>query len=387
MAKVSEYPEEVGLNPQGFLFMAVEQADGSLETKKIRPDRVGAQGNVGPQGMEGAPGPSGAGVPGPAGADGAPGPAGAPGTNGAPGANGTNGAPGANGTNGTNGEDGAREGISWEFFDDYSVGAISTFDKGFGWSAAGNGSGSSIVSRTIANGKTENRLLLSTGEYARTMYYGGEWHRLRIVLLLRAAGAATFTANGKIGICSSSALATSVGSATCSNFAGIFFDPASPSTWTFVNGTKTNFFSQGVSTRFATKRVATVTDQGGGSGSDGRRFGSDEALRTAIFLEVERPVFATAATSVSYSWGMRTTNVTNAEFSLSKHALTALMNSDATSGMGASEEAVYVLGSGNGAVTNSYSFDESTGVLDTLNLRWEASTNLDLAAIGVRKLW
>lgn len=76
MAKVSAYPEEVGVNPEGFLFIAVQQEDGTFITKKIRPDNVGAQGPVGPQGIQGPPGPAGAGETGPAGPQGETGPAG-----------------------------------------------------------------------------------------------------------------------------------------------------------------------------------------------------------------------------------------------------------------------------------------------------------------------
>lgn len=72
MAKISAYPTETGPNPQGFLLMAVEQTDGSFHTKKIEPDRIGAQGPVGPGGATGLDGPTG-----PAGSEGPTGPTGA----------------------------------------------------------------------------------------------------------------------------------------------------------------------------------------------------------------------------------------------------------------------------------------------------------------------
>lgn len=379
--KFSQYDPVTSPNPEGWLLIAELQPDSTFITKKVSPQVLGPVGATGPQGVPGAGGPAG-----PAGVMGLPGPGGPTGATGPVGPAGANGTNGTNGANGTNGIDATNpDGISWEFFDDYSAGAIATFDQGFGWSANGNGSGTSIVTRSIANGKTEQRLLLDTGEYARTMHFGGEWHRLRIVLLVRANGAATFTSDGKIGICSGSALANTVGSAACNNFAGIHFNVAAPNTWTFTPGTKTNFFVQATGTNFITKRAAVVTGQGGGAGSDGRRFGSDEALRTVIVLEISRPVFATPATSVSYAWSMRTTSNVNAEFSLSKQALMNLLMSDTTSGMGGSVEATQVTGADAGTVTNSYSFDESTGVLDTLNIQWSATTDLELVAIGVRK--
>lgn len=85
MAKINEYPEEVSVNPEGFLFMAVQQEDGTFITKKIRPDNVGAQGPVGPQGIQGPPGeqgPAGAGEQGPQGDPGPQGPQGDPGIQG-----------------------------------------------------------------------------------------------------------------------------------------------------------------------------------------------------------------------------------------------------------------------------------------------------------------
>lgn len=67
--------------------MAVEQPDGTFHTKKIEPDRIGAQGPVGPGGATGATGPAG-----PAGATGATGATGPTGATGATGATGPQGA-------------------------------------------------------------------------------------------------------------------------------------------------------------------------------------------------------------------------------------------------------------------------------------------------------
>lgn len=388
MAKINEYPEEVSSNPQGFLFMAVEREDGSFITRKIRPDNVGAQGPVGPQGIQGPPGPAGVGEQGPPGPEGPTGPTGAQGAIGPTGSTGPQGIQGPQGPAGTNGADGSagaeasnRDGMCWEFFDDYSAGSISNFDKGFGWSGNGNGSGASIVSRNIANGKTENRLLLSGGEYARTMHFGAGWHRLRIVLLVRCPGVANFNADGKIGLCSTSSLTTSVGSATCSNFVGQQFDPTAVHQWVFNTGTQYNFFTQSTSTYFISKRVNTITFQGTGAGSDGRKFGASEDMRTAYVIEVSRPAFATAASSVTYSWTVKSTDGTTIEASLSKDALIRLLQG------AVADQAITDLCLGSGPVTLNYNFDESTGAFDTLNIRWDASTDLEIVAIGVRKLY
>jgi len=77
MARISSYPEETSFQPEGFLFMAVKQEDGSYQTKKITPENVGAQGPLGPQGPQGSVGPPGPqGNPGPTGDTGAIGPTG-----------------------------------------------------------------------------------------------------------------------------------------------------------------------------------------------------------------------------------------------------------------------------------------------------------------------
>jgi hypothetical protein len=383
MAKISSYPEETSFQPDGFLFMAVKQEDGSYQTKKITPDNVGAQGRQGPQGQTGETGATGAkGETGATGAQGDKGDKGDTGSQGIQGIQGIQGPAGNNGTNGTNGTDGVSaanpDGISWELFDDYPLGAITTFDKGFGWSADGNGSGATIVSRNIANGKTENRLLLSGGEYARTMHFGAGWHRLRIVILLRVPGVATFNADGKFGLCSTNSLANSVGSAACSNFIGQQFDPTAVHQWIFTNGTQYDYFFQSVSTYFITKRVNTITVKGTGSGSDGRIFGATEDMRTAYVIEVVRPAFANSAASVSYQWTVKSTND---EASLSKDALTHLLAG------AVADQANTDLLLGSGPVTLNYNFDESTGGFDTLNLRWDASTDLEIVAVGVRKLY
>lgn len=68
MAKISSYAEELSASPNGWLLMAVEQPDGSFHTKKVAPDKIGAQGGVGPQGPQGTNGADGvAGAAGPTG--------------------------------------------------------------------------------------------------------------------------------------------------------------------------------------------------------------------------------------------------------------------------------------------------------------------------------
>jgi len=375
--KVSDYVNGAEANPEGWLFIAEQQPPGSEKpyiTKKIAPDKLGATGPAGPQGLPGLNG-----------VDGATGPTGPTGSAGSAGATGATGPTGPAGANSSD-EWVHPDGLSVDLFEEYDAGAIVAPSGGFGWDAAGVVSGGTIVQRNIANGRTERRLSLSAGEFARKLYVGGDWHRLRIALLLRVNGATTFTGNGFIGLCSGT---TNPFGGTTDNAIGIYFDPANVNSWAFVNGTTTDFFAQSVSTRFVTKRGAGApTDQGGGAGSDGRRFGSTEALRTIMFLEVRRPVFATAGTAVNYEWGMRSTNVTNAEFSLSKRALLhTIMDSANTSAVASDDTIVTVAGSGSGAVTNTISFDESTGAFDTLNIRWDGAHPLEICGMVVHKVY
>jgi hypothetical protein len=400
MSKVSDYVEATeSVSPNGgWLFIAELQDDGSYITKKIAPHNVGAVGPAGAQGIEGPPGPAGSGSPGPAGPAGSNGAPGANGANGADGAPGIDGAPGpagatgATGATGANGTDAFSTNDGWclEFFDDYAAGALATPNKGVGWSGDGQITNGTIVSRTIANSKTENRLELNNGEYIRKFYFGSEWHRIQIAILWRFTGSGNFTADGAIGLCNSANF-RGFNSANCDNFIGVFYDPASPTTWTDTAETALNSYLQSVSTRWATRRVNTTTDQGGGSGSDGRRHSRTEAYRSLLLLEFSRPVAATTATAVTYANAMRSTNVDRINFSASKHEILDLLNAEATSTVGSQTAWATITGATTAPAatnTNSFSFDESTGVFDAVNINWNDTSHLmEIAAIGIRKVY
>ena len=395
MSKVSDYVEgEESVSPNGgWLFIAERQPNGTYVTKKIAPHNVGAVGPAGQQGPEGPPGPAGSGTPGPAGPAG---PSGANGTNGLDGAPGIDGAPGpagATGATGANGTDAFSTNDGWclEFFDDYAAGALSTPNKGVGWGANGQITGGTIVSRNIANGKTENRLELNNGEYIRPFYFGSEWHRIQIALLWRFTSSGNFNASGAIGLCNSTNF-RGFNSTNCDNFLGVNYDgAASPTLWTDTAETALNSYLQSVSTRWATRRVNTTTDRGSGSGSDGRRHSRTEAYRSLLLLDIARPVAATTATAVTYSVAMRSTNIDRINFSISKHGILDLLNAEATASLGGQTDWASLTGSTTAPAatnTNSWSFDESTGVFDALNINWDDTTHLmEIAAIGVRKVY
>lgn len=308
---------------------------------------------------------------------------------GATGATGATGAAGAAGTDAFQVDDG------WclEFFDGdfgYAAGSISAPDGGVGWGATGQITGGTIVSRTVANSKTENRLELNNGEYIRQFHFGSEWHRIQIAILWRFTGSGNFNASGAIGICNTTNF-RGFNSTNCDNYLGIWYDgSASPTLWTDTAETALNSYLQSVSTRWATRRVNTTTDRGSGAGSDGRRHSRTEAYRSILLLEIARPVAATTATAVTYSVAMRTTNIDRINFSLSKHVVLDMFN-EASNTVGSQTDWSTITGTTTapaGTVTNSWSFDESTGVFDGININWDDTTHLmEIAAIGVRKVY
>lgn len=380
MAKTTDYPEETTPLPDGFLFMAVKQLDNSFITKKITPDKLGAQGPVGPQGLPGPTGPTGAGTSGPTG------PTGPAGTNGTDGATGPTGPTGATGVTGPTGpaitELAAPKGTAMEYFDDYAAGSITTFDKGWGWADDGVGEGSTIVSATHTDGRTENRLQINAGQYGRRMPWGDKWNRLRVAVLWRVNAVATITnVDGYVGICSGTT--NMVASASTDNFIGLRWGDGA-SNLTFSNGTVMDKFNMGVAFRFYSRRVTTSTFIA--SGGSGHFVSSTEGFLSGIVYEMSRPVFATNGTSVLYSHKEVSPDTTAVEYSRAKDSMNQLLWDDSTSATTVTAAESAILGGIGGTTTGN--FDQSTGILDTLNISWlKGIDGLQLAAIGVRKVY
>lgn len=382
MAKVSTYPEEVSTNPQGFLFMAVDTGavDGNgdiiYKTRKVRPDTVGAQGPVGPQGAAGPTGPTGGA--GAAGATGPTGPAGAVGPTGATGATGPTGAEGPTIT-----EISQSKGLAVEYFDDYSVGSIDVFDQGWGWENDGVGDGSgtcAIVSQTHADGRAEQRLQIAGGQYARRMPWGALWNRIRIVVLWRVNALATINpVNGYIGVCSGTT--NMVASASTDNFIGVRWGTGADSL-TFAAGTKADRFNMTTAFRFYSRRGTTSTAIA--SGGSGHHVSASEGYLSAFMYEVERPVFATNGTSVTYTHKEVSPASGLIEFSRSKDSVKAILSDLALSLASVSNSESVIAGSLGGG---SGSFDQSTGVLDTVNISWPQFDGLQIAALAVQKVY
>jgi len=364
------------------------------KTKKITKDKVGAQGPIGPQGADGPTGPTGptgagsagpTGPTGPTGAAGATGPTGPTGTTGPTGPTGAAGPTGPTGASGPTGpaitELASPKGTAMEYFDDYAAGSISTFNLGWGWANDGVGTGCTIGTQTHIDGRSEQRLQINNGQYGRRMPWGDKWNRVRIVLLWRVNAVASISnVNGYVGICSGTT--NMVASSSTDNFIGLRWGDGA-STLTFSNGTVMDKFNMGTSFRFYSRRATTSTLIA--AGGSGHFVSSTEGFLSGIAYEVSRPVFATNGTSVTYAHKEVSTDTAAVEFSRSKDAMNQLIWDDSTSSTTVTTAETAILGGIAG--TTSAAFDQSTGILDTLNFSWAMTDGLQIAAVGVRKVY
>jgi hypothetical protein len=276
------------------------------------------------------------------------------------------------------------DGFAYETFDDYSLGAISSFNKGYGFVNNGVGTGCTIISSTQASGQVEQRLKVIAGQYGRKMPWGNDWGRIQLCWLWRVNRGSTFTSNlAYFGVCSGTT--NMAGNTNTDNFTGIR-TPSDASACVFSVGTRVNLITINPAIRYMTRRgaPATDTDRTSGSGSAGGCISASAGYLSGHFLEISRPAFVGAG-SVTYNFGRRQTDAARVEDSLPKTALTSMLDSDIVTGLGSGNTVGIILaGSPN---TNSYAFDESTGELDTINLTWPEAFEMEFAAIGVRKVY
>lgn len=352
--------------------LPIDDSVGAGPTSKVTVQQLQAAIGSGSQGPQGPTGPAGG-----AGGAGPTGPTGPGGPTGPTGATGATGAGGATGPTTT--EIAQSKGLAMEYFDDYAVGAITVADKGLGFINNGVISGGTIGVQTHIDGRTEQRLQLNVGQYGRKMPWGAKWNRIRIAVLLRVNDVASINnVNGYLGVCSGTT--NMVASGTTDNFIGLRWGDGA-STLTFSNGTVMDKFNMGTSFRFYSRRGTTSTLIL--AGGTGHFVSATEGFLTALVYEVSRPAFATAGTSVTYTHKEVSPSSTDVEWSRAKDALKFLLWDDVTTitAMSASEGSIIgTTGNTTGA------FDESTGVLDTLNLSWAMASGLQIAALGVRKV-
>lgn len=379
MAKFSEYPEEVGANPEGFLLMAVEQPPGSpapLVTKKIRPDRIGAQGPTGPQGL-----PGGSGTPGPTGAAGAAGATGATGAAGANGAAGAAGQPGYVVGAGISPTLGDFDGMAVDLFEQYALGAITTTDMGVGWNGNGRVVGGTIVSRTTHGGFVQKRLSLATNaQIGRTLPWAGKWNKVRLGILARINGGANFDGRWALGVSSGTAAMFGDFPPTTNWFGSSQFDTGASDNWVFAAGVQQNTL---ISSTYegVWRRGAVETGTGGSFSASPMGFPATEASHTSFILDINRGLF-TGATAIAYNLN-HSSSATDprAQFHHTRTQFLNLMHFLAP----ATENADVLLTSGN--YPSPVSISEATGVFDTFNFWWEAATPIEIVGMAAYKMY
>lgn len=282
-----------------------------------------------------------------------------------------------------------KDGLAVEFFEDYALGPLTVFDKGFGWFGNGVGSGTTIVQKTAFGNTspTQKRMQVINGQYGRKFAWGDSWNRIQIAIVWRLNHGVTFGPSGfYFGLCSGTT--NMAGSALTDNFIGMRGPNNAGNDATFFNGTRVDYFDINPSVRFASKRGAAPTDLTSGSGSNGRHVSATEGFLSMFLIEISRPVFATDATSVVYSMGRNMTSLTQVEMSLPKNSLIEVLEGqDFGSTMASGGGMVQIVSNGLAGVVVAPNFDQSTGKLDTFNFTWDQSFGAEIAALGARKLW
>ncbi len=277
---------------------------------------------------------------------------------------------------------GAEPGYASDYFDSYTVGAVSALSGGYGW-GSNNAvvTGGNIILATMADGRTHNRLALNNSSFGRKMPWGAFWNRIQIAISCRINSGVTFAnTNGYIGVCSGTS--AMVDSAVTANFVGVRWGDGT-GTSTFTAGTKISFFD--VPTfRAVSRRVNTTTDRGGLS--SGHTISANQGYLSTVIVDISRPVFALDADSINYSVAEASTNQTIVQFSHEKDCVEHLLKSADYSLTLLSANAVSLFGA-SGVTATPFAFDQSAGVLDTINLYWPQAFNLEIASLAVRKIW
>lgn len=269
-----------------------------------------------------------------------------------------------------------------DYFDDYAVGSIATLDEGFGWENDGVVTGGTIVSRTNQDGRTFKALSLLNGQLGRRMPWGGKWNKLRILVGWRINASATFTTVNTqfVGVCSGTT--NMVSSATTDNAIGWRWGSASGENITFTAGTRVSYFNMGTAFRFISRRGTTNTLIA--SGGSGHAIPAVEGYIGVALLRINRPVFATNASSVTYTLLEGSTQASGIELYRPKNSIRHMLSHDSgNTSVSQQDQEAGVMLSGSTTV----SFDQSTGELDTVNITWPETVNpLELCCFGVRKL-
>jgi hypothetical protein len=275
------------------------------------------------------------------------------------------------------------DGFALDFLESSPLGAAAALSGGVGWGAAGVVTGGTIVSRTTHGGAAQNRLSLTgPGEFGRKMPWAGKWNALRLGLLIRINGLATFDSQFSLGVCSGTTLMFGAGTANCLNSVSVCqFDTGASDDFTFSTGTQNTIF---VSSSYEGVRRTGGSDTGiGGSFTTAKMTApANEPSLACFMVDITRPVFA-GGSSVQYAYNVFAPNTAgNTEWSVTRNLFQQMML--APSGTISSDFTTLLIAAG--ASNFSGTTSETPGVFDTMNFWWQNAANpIEIAAYGVRK--
>ena len=213
------------------------------------------------------------------------------------------------------------------------------------------------------------------------MPWAGKWNKIRIGLLLRINGSATFSGQFALGVCNGTTNKYGAGVATCTNFVGVAqIDTGAGDDFTFSTGTQQTIFLS--STFEGIRRTGGVDTSVAGSLTTAKMAApGTEAGLLPYYVEISRPVFS-GGTSVQYTYTVFAPNTTaRSEYAVPRSEFLRLLQSGAPS-----TDNSTVLASSSVADFGA-TYSETNGIFDTVNFWWENASNpVELAAFGVRKL-
>lgn len=276
--------------------------------------------------------------------------------------------------------------LATDYFETYAAGAVATLNGGAGWVNNGVASGCTIVNRTAADGRTFKALQISNGQFGRRMPWGNAWNKLKLAIAWRLNGGASFNTTATdalLGICSGTT--NMAGSGTTDNFIGLRWGSGAGDGINFTAGTRINYYDMSTAYRIVTRRAAVTTPIG--TGGSGHRLPATEGYHGIIVYNVWRPVFLNAASSVSYTHMEISNDVAAVELPRQQNCVMRIMEDTNTAGGSATSAETGIVGASAGTVASA--FDESTGILDTVNVFWPftvANALLEISAIAIRKL-
>jgi hypothetical protein len=275
------------------------------------------------------------------------------------------------------------DGGAMDLFETYDTGAITSFDGGIGWGDDGIARNGTIVTRTNERGETIRALSLDTnGEFARGLYVGEDWMGLDILVSWRFNGpAANMTTAGNniyVGLCNG--IVNTFKGATTNNFLGLGIQNQQ---FTHVSGTRWDYYTGTFSWRAYSRAGTTTTDEGGGSGSSGRRYALTEGHVSTFRLTIIQALVANRSTDRNFTLYLGDTSTTYQEFT----APTRIQHSSNLWQREIAATSKNQEWNGGSIQTWTVAHNESTGVLDTLNIVWDNadSCDVDLYGVSVRK--